>query len=127
MSIGILGGSGVTVRVLILEDDPFIALDLCSIVEAEGHEVVSVCASLAQARTHLADAFDFALLDIDLADGKSFDVASVLADREIPFAFVSASQRSEVPLHLRGARFIPKPYEEAAILRSLPVELPAVQ
>lgn len=116
-----------TVRVLILEDDPFIALDLCSIVEAEGHEVVGVCASLAQARTHLADAFDFALLDIDLADGKSFDVASVLADREIPFAFVSASQRSEVPLHLRGARFIAKPYEEATILRSLPVELPAAQ
>lgn len=116
-----------TVRVLILEDDPIIALDLCAIVEAEGHEVVSVCESLAEARTHLSEPFDFALLDVDLADGKSFDVASVLADRSIPFAFVSASERSDLPLHLRGASFIAKPYEEAAILRSLPPDRPAVQ
>ena len=113
----------VSVRILILEDDPLIALDLQCILESEGHEVVGVCDSLAAARATIRNSFDFALLDIDLIDGKSFEFASVLNDRRIPFAFVSASRRSEVPPHLRGAKFIPKPYEEAAIVRSLPLQV----
>ena len=106
-------------RILILEDDPFIALDLQSIVEGEGHEVVGVFDSLAQARKHLGDRFDFALLDIDVTDGKSFELAASLLDRHIPFAFVSASRPSELPVHLRGASFIPKPFEEATIVRTI--------
>lgn len=112
------------VRVLILEDNPLIAFDLQVILEGEGHEVVDVCDTLAQARRHLAgamaDRFDFALLDVDLSDGKSFEVASTLHERHIPFVFLSASMRSEVPPHLRDVHFIPKPYREAAIVRSLP-------
>ena len=109
-----------SVRVLILEDDPLIALDLQAIVEGDGHEVVAVCDSLAEGRMKLSDGFDFALLDIDLCDGKSFELASALSERRIPFAFVSASRRSDVPSHLRGAVFIAKPYAEAAIRRSIP-------
>ena len=102
-------------RILIVEDDPYIALDLQAIVEGEGHRVVRVCPSLADARRHVADEIDFALLDVDLGDGKSFEVASRLSERRIPFAFVSASRRSELPFDLRAAAFVPKPYAEAAI------------
>ncbi|NIX76145.1 response regulator [Microvirga sp. c23x22] len=112
------------VRVLILEDDPLIALDLQAILENDGHEVVSVCDSLAEARGHLEDGFDCALLDIDLVDGKSFGVATVLMERHIPFAFVSASHPGEVPDTLRVASFIAKPFEEEAILRSLEEVVP---
>ena len=107
-------------RVFILEDDPFIALDLQAIVESGGHEVVGLHASLAQARDHLGEAFDFALLDIDLPDGKSFDIATILKERLIPFAFVSGSRRSDLPAGLRDMRFIAKPYAEAAVLQCLP-------
>lgn len=106
-------------RVLILEDDPFIALDLKAIVEGEGHEVAGVFDSLAQARAHLGDGFDFALLDIDVSDGKSFEIAAALLERSIPFAFVSASRPNELPGDLRGASFIPKPFQEAAVVRTL--------
>jgi CheY-like chemotaxis protein len=102
-----------------LEDDPLIALDLRSIVEGRGHQVVGVFDTLAEACEHLGDGFDFALLDIDVLDGKSFALAGELKARHIPFAFVSASRPSELPSHLRDVRFIPKPYEEAAILRSI--------
>jgi DNA-binding response OmpR family regulator len=111
----------VTVRVLILEDDPLIALDLQMIVESEGHEVVGVYDSLAQACDRLKEDVDFALLDIDVVDGKSFDLATALCNRRIPFVFVSAASRGELPIHLRQAHFIPKPYQEAAIIRSLPI------
>lgn len=106
-------------RILILEDDPFIALDLQSIIEGEGHEVVGVFESLAAASEHLGEGFDFALLDIDVVDGKSFELAAALLERRVPFAFVSASRPSELPYNLRHARFIPKPFEEAAIVRSI--------
>jgi CheY-like chemotaxis protein len=113
------------VRILILEDDPFIALDLQAIVEGEGHEVVGTFDSLGEASNYLEDGFDYALLDIDVVDGKSFALAAALLRRRIPFAFVSASRPSELPHHLRHARFIPKPFEEAAIVRSLQVSNPA--
>jgi DNA-binding response OmpR family regulator len=109
-------------RVFILEDDPFIALDLQVIVESGGHQVIGVHASLAQARDHLADAFDFALLDVDLPDGKSFDLAAVLKERLIPFAFISGSQRGDLPTAFRDVRFIAKPYAESAVLQCLPRE-----
>lgn len=112
-------------RILILEDDPFIAMDLQAIVEGQGHEVVGAFDTLAEAREHLGDGFDFALLDIDVTDGKSFGIAAALLERRIPFAFVSASRPSELPAGLRGASFIPKPFEEATILRSL--KRPALQ
>jgi DNA-binding response OmpR family regulator len=109
------------VRILIVEDEPLIALDLQAIVEGEGHEVVAMHNSVAGARGSLSCPPDFALLDIDVKDGKSFDLASELEARRIPFAFVSGSRQAEVPDHLRAARFIPKPYRDQAIIGSLPV------
>jgi CheY-like chemotaxis protein len=114
------GGGHSSMRVLILEDDPFIGLDLQGIVEGEGHEVVGVHRSLAEARKRLSEAFEFAILDIDVLDGKSFELASALHDRKIPFAFVSGSNRDELPAKFRDAQFIAKPYSESAILRLLP-------
>jgi DNA-binding LytR/AlgR family response regulator len=106
-------------RILILEDDPLIALDLQLLLEGIGHHVIEICENLSAARRHLAGGFDFALLDIDLPDGKSFDVASRLDEKRIPFAFVSGSAKADLPANLRHARFIPKPYQHAAIISSL--------
>ena len=108
------------VRVLILEDDPFIGLDLQSIVEAEGHEVVRWCGSVAQAREALGSKLDFVLLDVEVRDGTSYEFAAQLSGRRIPFAFVSGSKRKDVPQHLQGAPFIAKPFMEAAIKGVLP-------
>jgi CheY-like chemotaxis protein len=119
------GGGGrkvidVSVRILICEDNPLIALDLQAILESEGHEVVAVCESAAAARSRLSDPFDFALLDVDLADGTSFEVAEALTARGVPYAFVSAARPGDLPEGLRGARFVAKPYREDTILETLP-------
>ncbi|TDR93239.1 response regulator [Enterovirga rhinocerotis] len=106
-------------RIVILEDDPLIALDLQLIVEGCGHEVVGLCGSLADMHEQLSDTPDFAFLDVDLPDGKSFELAAGLDERRVPFAFVSGSRQSELPERLRHARFIPKPYSQAAIRNSL--------
>jgi len=107
------------VRILVLEDDPFIAFDLQAILEGEGHEVVGLFDSLDEAYEHLEDGFDYALLDIDVIGGKSFALASHLVERHIPFSFVSASRPADLPQSLQQVSFIPKPFEERAILRSI--------
>jgi DNA-binding LytR/AlgR family response regulator len=111
-----------TRRILIVEDDPMVALDLEGIVLdlAEGQAQVAVAGSVSDARRVLdALAIDAALLDIDVLDGKTFDVAMVLQDRGTPFAFVSGSRRDEVPLRLRDVPFVPKPYDPAQIEATL--------
>ena len=98
-------------------------MDLQFIVERKGHEVLGAFDSLAEAYEHLGDGFEFALLDVDVIDGKSFELAGELMERRIPFAFVSASRPSELPPHLQNVAFIPKPFEEALILRSITRDL----
>ena len=109
-------------RIMILEDDPLIALDLQSIVEGCGHEVSHLCGTLAAMRASLDDALDFAFLDVDLPDGKSYELAARLDERRVPFAFVSGSRPGELPENLRHARFIPKPYNDAVIRNSLALD-----
>jgi DNA-binding LytR/AlgR family response regulator len=106
-------------RILILEDDPLTALDLQCLVEGCGHEVVGLCGTLADAGRRIGDGLDFAFLDVDLPDGKSFPIAQRLYESRVPFAFVSASRRSELPAVLRDVPFIPKPYQHAMIRNSL--------
>lgn len=111
------------IRVLIVEDDPFIAMDIESAVaEQLGDEVeLIVVESVAEARRMTAKQLACALLDIDVVGGKTFDVASALQERGTPFAFVSGSAPHEVPAALRGARFLRKPFstrEVAAFVKS---------
>lgn len=100
------------IRVLIVEDDPFIAMDIESAVAeqlGEGAELI-VVESVAEARRIAGRELSCALLDIDVVGGKTFDVANLLQKSGIPFAFVSGSAPSEVPAALRNARFLRKPF-----------------
>lgn len=99
-------------RVLIVEDDPFIAMDIESAVaEQFGDEVeLIVVGSVAEARRMTAKQLACALLDIDVVGGKTFDVASVLQERGTPIVFVSGAAPHEVPAALRDIRFLRKPF-----------------
>lgn len=107
-----------TMRVLILEDDPLIAFDLEDIVLCMTSEVV-VASSMAEAARQAGRGYDFALLDIDVRDGKSFPLAQALRERRIPFAFVSASMPRDLPGSLRDVPFIAKPYRTHHIAEAM--------
>jgi len=99
-----------------------VALDLEGIVLdlAEGRAQVAITASVVEARRVLAAAaVDAALLDIDVLDGKTFELASLLHGRGTPFAFVSGSRRDEIPSPLRSIPFVSKPYDPEAIGQTL--------
>lgn len=102
-------------NVLILEDDAILALDLATIVCCWTDANVTSCRSIEQAKRALGGAFDLALLDIDLEDGKSYDIATSLKERNLPFAFVSGADAADTPDHLKDVAFIAKPYNQRAI------------
>lgn len=100
------------IRILIVEDDPFIAMDIESAVADKlgARAELIVVESVAEARKVAASHISVALLDIDVVGGKTFDVAASLLAKGTPLAFVSGSTPSDVPAPLREVRFLRKPF-----------------
>jgi CheY-like chemotaxis protein len=112
-------------RVLVVEDNPLIALDAEESFRALGVTSVDVAASSGQALALLdRTAPDFALLDFNLGGETSEPVARALERRGIPFAFASGYSEVEA-MTARFARMVAillKPYRKAdleSLLRKL--------
>jgi CheY-like chemotaxis protein len=76
--------------VLVVEDDPLIALDLEETILGFGVNTVRVAGSVVRALKMIDErAPDFALLDVGLVREKSFAIAERLDALGIPFAFVT--------------------------------------
>jgi CheY-like chemotaxis protein len=81
---------GLPKDVLVVEDDPIIALDFEETILGFGVKTVRTAASVAKALeliNHRPP--EFALLDVSLIREKSFAVAERLEGLQIPFAFVT--------------------------------------
>ena len=78
-------------RILIVEDEPLIAMMLEDFVSALGRECVGTCDTVQSALATIDDAHpDAVILDINLSGGeKSWPVADALAAKGIPFIFSS--------------------------------------
>jgi DNA-binding response OmpR family regulator len=107
-------------RVLIVEDESIIGLELERIVQDAGHSPIGPVATVEQALAHAPRA-DAALVDLGLADGVSGGaLARRLIDRfGMQVIFVTGSPQ-EVGHGLDGAvAVIGKPFSDERILRSL--------
>lgn len=84
--------------VLIVEDDPIIALGFEDMLLGLGVSVVRVAANVAAALRAIDQrAPDFALLDVGLVGERSVAVAERLAALGIPFAFATGYGADRVP------------------------------
>ena len=109
----------VAAKVLIIEDEPIIAMDLHTIVRELGHEVVGVAVTRAEA---VAAAIErepgLLLVDIQLADDSSgIDaVREILAQRSIPHIFITAyPDRLLTDKVLEPTFLITKPFQRATV------------
>ena len=103
--------------VLIVEDDPIIALDFEDTILGFGVKTVRTAASVAQALDMIADrAPQFALLDVGLVREKSFAVAERLDALKIPFVFVTGYGAMRMfPAAFAHKPTLPKPYSRDAL------------
>jgi DNA-binding response OmpR family regulator len=99
-------------KVMIVEDEMLLAMELESEVEMAGHQVTGVAMSSAQAREQMSTSKpDFAFVDIHLMDGPTgIGVGRELAAAGIPYIFVSGNIK-KIPKDFAGALgAIEKPY-----------------
>jgi CheY-like chemotaxis protein len=112
-------------RLLILEDELLIALELQHIVEQLGGTVIGPAGSVEGALQLLSGTTpDAALLDVDLREARVTPVAQACRDRNVPFALVTGYGRLELeePL-LQSAPRVRKPFDRRAIHKVLAVVL----
>ena len=103
--------------VLIVEDDPIIALDFEDTILNLGVKSVRSAGNVATALDLIAArAPEFALLDVGLARENSFAVAERLAGLQIPFAFVTGYGADKVPPAFADRPRLPKPCSSEALL-----------
>ena len=106
-------------RVLLVEDEPIIAMTAEDMLEAIGCEVVATAATVGEAMAAAArGGFDVAMLDINLDGAVSLPVAETLKATRTPFIFTTGygvggcGGHSDVPL-------VSKPYQIADLERAL--------
>lgn len=108
---------GMPGNVLIVEDDPIIALDFEDTILGFGVKAVRTAGNVAKALQMIADqAPDFALLDVGLVREKSFAIAERLDELKIPFVFVTGYGADvRLPAPLADKPRLPKPYSSDAL------------
>jgi DNA-binding NtrC family response regulator len=103
--------NGLPDDVLVVEDDPIIALDFEDTVRRFGVKTVRTAGTVTRALQLIEErAPEFALLDIGLLREKSFAVAERLEALGIPFAFISGYGTDAVlPIAFAQKPRLPKP------------------
>jgi CheY-like chemotaxis protein len=110
-----------SLSVMIVEDEPLIAMMMEALVEDVGGVAHGPYANLntAIAAIESGPAIDVALLDCNLGRERSWPVADALAARGIPFAFTSGQGVKEITERFANRPVFAKPVDEEKLKRFL--------
>ena len=104
-------------KMLVLEDNMIIALDLEDMLTRLGVKQITVASSVSQAFEALAEEKPpFAILDVNLGQETSFPVAEALQDAGIPFAFGTGfGDSAAFPERFKETPVLQKPYSAESV------------
>ena len=107
-------------RILVVEDEPIVAISLQDMLEELGYSVVGpafgLAAGLALAETERVDA---AILDVNMGDGESYPIAALLRARGVPYVFATGYGREGIEPGHDHAPLLQKPYHESQVAAAL--------
>lgn len=108
-------------KVLIVEDEYFIADDLVRAFEAQDAQVVGPAASIDDALGLIGETEDLdgAILDVNLQGEMAYPVADALLARGVPFVFATGYDRASVPERYRHITRCEKPVDPCKVARTL--------
>jgi DNA-binding NtrC family response regulator len=116
-SVGPLQGA----RILVVEDDFFISMELESILSEAGGEVVDLCHTVEEALAAIEkDGLSVALLDYRMGRETTEDVARSLDRRRVPFAFYTGQAEVD-PLRAEwpDCEIVSKPARPQALVKTV--------
>lgn len=104
-------------RILVVEDEPLIGLDVAHSLKDAGYEVVGPIRSVeAAVRSIARQPPAMAVLDLNLGNETTVHVADVLEGIRVPFVWLSGYSRDIIPVKHRGRPYISKPFSPATLL-----------
>jgi DNA-binding response OmpR family regulator len=107
-------------RVLITEDEFFLAMWLRQVLEEEGYAVVGPATSVEEAIQLIEKAKpNGAILDINLKGEMVYPAARELMERGIPFVFATGYSTLDVPTTFRSIPRLEKPVTAEILVRAL--------
>ncbi len=108
-------------RILIVEDEYYLADDLARALKAEGAEVVGPVGSLAEAADMVdRERFDCAILDMNLRGDMAFPIADRLDQAGIPFLIATGYNSASLPERFNGVRRVEKPFNPEEVTAAIP-------
>ena len=97
--------------ILIVEDEPLIAMMLEDFLESLGHQVAGSCDNVREALAAVdKGGFDVAILDVNLKGENVWPVASRLRQNGVPFVIASGGHVDPPPAEFASVPVIEKPY-----------------
>jgi DNA-binding response OmpR family regulator len=105
-------------RVLVVEDDFLIAMDIKQTIERLGGQVVGPIGRLEQAQDLARrEVFDAAILDVKLDGDVTFPLAEELLTRGVPTVLATGYDVANLPKHFQGVPHLRKPFHERDVRR----------
>lgn len=111
----------VSQRVLVVEDEFLIALDIERILESAGAKTIVVVNRVAEALAALGrDQFDLAVLDFKLNHGDVLPAAEILSASDVRFIFLTgAPAEVQQAQRMKNVPVVAKPFDSATLLAAL--------
>jgi ActR/RegA family two-component response regulator len=109
-------------RILVVEDDFLVAQALAAILEEAGAVVVGPIGWADEALAFIgqnANAFNGAVVDVDLHGEKSYTIADALAKMGVRFVFATGYGAEAVDPEYRGFPRCEKPFNGPALIQAL--------
>lgn len=107
-------------RILVVEDEMLILLRIEDMLSDLGCKSVSAAASVEQALGLIdAQAFDAAMVDVNLDGSNSYAVADALAARGVPFVFSTGYSGESLDEGYRDQPVLGKPYRDIDLAEAL--------
>jgi len=110
--------NGGQARVLLVEDEALVALMIQETLAEFGFDVLGPVGTLSEALAAARERrIDAAVLDINLGDELVYTVAEILAQRGIPFVFVTGYDADSIDARFSGIPVLQKPIERESLQR----------
>ena len=100
-----------SLSILVVEDEPLIAMMLEDFLESLGHRVHATCESVSEAvRAVESGGFQLAILDVNLKGEHVWPVAARLREKDVPFVLATGGHVAPPPAEFNSVPVIEKPY-----------------